>query len=182
MALAATRIITAMATGLLATAATSFSGDGPSPEPAPQIRPYIQASSMVNLGAFATPNGLLAVGAVHIFVRNVIHITSGDSRRIASRYTALATKFVIPGLAVCAVAAGPARSAVAIGSRRARACCARAAALAVTCCAPSEVKIRHSSPHARQAVGASRLRDRTAGLSRRVPSLRDADCALAADD
>ena len=63
MALAATRIITAMATGLLATAATSFSGDGPSPEPAPQIRPYIQASSMVNLGAFATPNGLLAAAA-----------------------------------------------------------------------------------------------------------------------
>ena len=63
MALAATRIITAMATGLLATAATSFSGDRPSPEPAPQIRPYIQASSMVNLGAFATPNGLLAAAA-----------------------------------------------------------------------------------------------------------------------
>ena len=60
MALAATRIITAMATGLLATAATSFSGDRPSPEPAPQIRP---ASSMVNLGAFATPNGLLAAAA-----------------------------------------------------------------------------------------------------------------------
>jgi len=63
MALAATRIITAMATGLLATAATSFSGDGPSPEQAPQIRPYVQTSSTVNVGAFATPNGLLAAAA-----------------------------------------------------------------------------------------------------------------------
>ena len=63
MALAATRIMTAMATGLLATAATSFSGDGPSPEQAPQIRPYVQASSTVNVGVFATLNGLLAAAA-----------------------------------------------------------------------------------------------------------------------
>src|ERR1700755_2102129 len=63
MALAATRIITAMATGLLATAAASVSTDGPPPGPAPQIRPYIQASSTVSLGAFATANGLLAAAA-----------------------------------------------------------------------------------------------------------------------
>ena len=51
------------------------------------------------------------MGVVHISVRNVIHITSDVSPRIASRYGVSATKFVVCGLAGCAIAAGPALSA-----------------------------------------------------------------------
>jgi hypothetical protein len=40
------------------------------------------------------------VGTVHIFVKNVIRITLGVSPRIASRYRALATEFVVFGLSV----------------------------------------------------------------------------------
>src|SRR5256885_4987982 len=80
MAHAAIKMTTALATGLLATAATSFTADSPPRELAIPVRPLVQTSSPLNVVAPATPNNLLAAA--------LESPTDGDSTNLASFATA----------------------------------------------------------------------------------------------
>src|SRR4051794_24597624 len=79
MTLAATRMTTAIATGLLATAATSFTGNSPTPQQAVPARPLVQTSYTVGLSAVVTPTRLASMAAESSAVDRAVPLDTSNS-------------------------------------------------------------------------------------------------------